>query len=86
MQTLVLGWVTYELTNSEFLFALFSAARLSSAPSEAKLSPHPVPRDYHLTRGDHRSFQVTRETPFCYHPLLCAANSGARTNRFSIRG
>ena len=29
MQTLVLGWVTYELTNSEFLLALFSAARLS---------------------------------------------------------
>ncbi len=29
MQTLVLEWVTYELTNSEFLLALFTAARLS---------------------------------------------------------
>jgi MFS family permease len=28
MQTLVLGWVTYEVTNSEFLLAVFTAARL----------------------------------------------------------
>ncbi len=38
------------------------------------------------TTGGHVSFRVTHETLFCYHLLLCAPNSGAGMNRFSIRG